>query len=346
MIEPKDICLINCSNPINTQIEWDEYTDFRDGVSKLFESAKPTKMFRSWHSLPACLETEFFVFNKPKWEGVYKYKAVILLVNRDLSAVIPLIKKLKMMGKKVAVGHHENWQDMLKQSMDVNWLIQFKQLIDMCDAQWNVILQAEQHFRAIHDKPIISSAMAIPFDEWHHDISVPLEAREGVVVGTRTLNQHLPRNTWSALFMAHNIAKQNNTFVSYLNEDPVDMQTACQRLGLSTIRVSKGPLPSYEDWLSFISKHRVLYHADEVHTLGQVITDAVLVNVPFYGGNTDNNLMTNSHCSRLDREYEMLDEVYQNSLNQEYIDERATKLKTDWSFGSTRKHIVEGFDKI
>lgn len=345
-IVAKDICVINASNPIHTQIEWDEYVDYQDGVLKLFENKMPAKMFRSWHSLSACLETEFFVLNKPKWEGVYKYKGVILLVNRDLHAVIPLIKKLKMMGKKIAVGFHENLADFHLQSMNVDWLIQFKELIEMSNAQWNVILQAEDHFKAFHNKPIISSGMAIPFTEWKHEIFTPINERKGIVIGTRTLNQRLPRNTWISLFCAHNIAKKNGTFVSYLNEDPIDMQNVLDKLGLTTIKVFKGPLPSYEDWLKFISTHKVLFHADEVHTLGQVITDAVLVDVPFYGGNTDNNLISNTNTTTLIDQHKQLQDIYNNSTNKQYLEEIFTPLKKQFSFDSVKNHIVEKMSEI
>lgn len=341
----KDICVINASNPINTSIEWDEYVDYREGVSEIFKSPRPTKMFRSWHSLACCLETEFFVYNKPKWEGVYKYKAVILLVNRDLQAVEPLIKKLKLMKKKVAVGFHENGSDLLLQSMDPNWLVQFKKLIDLAGAQWNVVMQWQDMFRGLHNKSIISSGMAIPFDVWSHGITKPVEERKGILIGTRTLNMRIPRNTWYSLILCNRVAQEVDTHITYLNEDHFDMQDYCNKLGLDRIKVVKGPLPSYFDWLELISAHKFVYHYDTAHTLGQVLSDCLLVDVPCYGGNSDNNqyIYTETMSAQKDECWNL---VNMYPYTQPATLESMEFFKVEFCFDGVQKHIVKKFNEI
>src|SRR5690348_5486699 len=107
------ICVINCSNPLNVSIEHDVYTDFRNGRASCFDGDKCIKQCRSWHFWPYCLESEFFVYGKEGWQGVFNYDAIIILVNRDMQAVLPLVKKLKLMKKKVAISFHEGVGDLI-----------------------------------------------------------------------------------------------------------------------------------------------------------------------------------------------------------------------------------------
>lgn len=309
-----NICLINASNPINTQIEWDSYVDYRDGLEKCFNGDKIVKMCRSWHSIPAALETEFFVYNKPGWQGVFKYDGVIVLVNRDLQAVFPLIKQLKAAKKKVLVGFHESADDFFQQAsphhnQDHNWMRNFLNLTNEVDGVYNIMISYDNWFEWLLKKPILSCGHAAPFTEWNHGFTVPYEEREGIMVGTRTFNQRLRRNTLQALGIALKVAEKENTFVTWVCEESWCSKADLNRmfgLPIENLNFVKGPL-SYEDWLKTIAKHKVLFHYDYSCTLGQLVLDAALVDVMCVGGNSDNNFIlgtASSYCSSIS-EYEL-----------------------------------------
>lgn len=284
-----NLCLINASNPVNVQIEWDEYVNYRDGYEACFDGQKIVKVCRSWHTLPAIFNGEFFVYNKPNWQGVFKYDVVLVLVNRDLKHVLPLILKLKQQRKKVYVGFHENGADFMLQCMDLNWLADLKYLVNLADGYLNVIPQFYNMMSEIFGKKVINIYHPAPFDIWDTShLTTEYKHREGVMVATRTLNQRLPRNTIHSLFLANKIANFFDTYFTYVNEDPPQFADKLRELGLDRMQVIQGAR-SYEDWLKLLGKHKFVFHSDTSFTLGQVVSDAALVGNMVFGGNTDNN---------------------------------------------------------
>lgn len=285
------VTLINASNPLNTQIEWDKYVNYKDGINNYFDGNHHTRMVRSWHSIPAIFETEFFAYKKENWEGVFDYENVIVLVNRDLKHVLPLLIKLKSNNpdRKVIIGYHENPADFFISSMNLGWLKDFVNLINSSDGQYNVMQFHEPFFRELHTKPILTCPHAVPYEEWKHTLTIPKNKRNGILIGTRTINQRLPRNTIMALVLAAAEAKRHNTFVTYLDEDHSGIENLLKEFNIDNVKVIQGPMPSYEDWLSLIARHKVVVHYDTSFTLGQVVTDALQVGVPCVGGLTDQN---------------------------------------------------------
>lgn len=281
-------CLINCSNPINTAPEADEYVDYREGYAACFNGDKILKKCRSWHSLPAAFGSEFFVYGKPKWQGVYKYDSIMVLINRDPSAVMPLIKKLKTMKKKVVVGFHENMDDFMLQCMNPQWLVEVIKLVDACDGYLNVIPQAHAYFEELFGEgKVLSTYHVTPFGYLDtSEMSLPYVRRQGIFVATRTFNQRLKRNTLLSLLAANKVARKHKTFVTYLNEDPWDAQGLMRILKLERVKVIQGSVP-YIEWLKLLGRHKLIINYDMAGTLGQVASDAALVNNVAFGGNSD-----------------------------------------------------------
>lgn len=300
------LCLINASNPINTAIEWDEYVDYREGYEACFDGQKILKKCRSWHSIPALFNGEFFVYNKPNWQGVFKYDIVFVLVNRDLKHVIPLVKKLKAQKKKVYVGFHENGADFMSQAMDLNWLSDFQLLVSDCDGYLNVVPQFHVMMSEIFNKPVVDIYHPAPFDIWDTShLKTDFFERRGIMVATRTLNQRLPRNTLSSLFLAQKMASKYDTFFTYVNEDPPQFSDKLKSMNLDRMNVIQGA-QSYEDWLRLLGKHKFVFHSDTSFTLGQVVSDAALVDNMVYGGNTDNSILVGADFSNEDSDFWIL----------------------------------------
>lgn len=290
--------LINASNPVNLHLEADEYVDYRDGLDKCFDGNEIVKKCHSWHSLPAAFESEFFVYNKPMWPGILQYDNIVVLVNRDLEKVVPLIKKLKVAKKKVLVGFHESSDDFFQQASPYHnqeqpWLKKLKELVDMSDGFCNVMNTYNEWFEWYFQKPVLTTRHAAPYTEFKHDFVVPFKEREGIMLGTRTLNQRLRRNTLQGIGIALQVAKELDTFVTWVSEESFkDLEQFSEYFAIdcSRLKLVKGPL-SYENWLKTIAGHKVLFHYDFSCTLGQLVVDAALVDVPCVGGNSDNNFL-------------------------------------------------------
>lgn len=273
------ICVVNASNPSGTDGN-DHYVDFRDYFT--WNDAK----WRSWHSIPCALQTEFFAYNGDNFHRVYEYDGIILLVNYNPQNLIPFVKKLKQMDKIVCVGYHEGFDDfMLKASDSEEWLKDLSELMDEADAYWNVIPSASNVFLSLFRKPVLNVLHGAPIDEWDHGFTKSPKEREGILVATRTMNQRIRRNTLAALTVADLAAHMLDTYVTYVSEGSVPELAK----KLDKVRILPGPL-GYVEWLSLVSNHKLVFHMDESHTLGQIVMDAALVGIPCIGGNSENNV--------------------------------------------------------
>lgn len=331
------LCLINASNPINTGIEWDEYVDFREGYEACFDGSKILKMCRSWHSIPALFNGEFFVYNKPNWQGVFKYDVVLVLVNRDLKHVYPLLVKLKAQKKKVFVGFHENGADFMIQCMNLEWLSEFQALVEASDGYLNVVPQFRAMMTEVFKTKVVDVYHPAPFDIWDtSQLKTDSNKREGIMIATRTLNQRIPRNTIHSLFLAQKMAAWHDTYFTYLNEDPPQFAEKLKLLGLDRMVVVEGA-QSYENWLKLLGKHKFVFHSDTSFTLGQVVSDAALVDNMVFGGNTDNNSINDT-----DRWNDDLEETASFVMRDDgkYVSSKVVELKNHLSPNSIRKKLL------
>ena len=289
------IAVLNACNPIHVERESDVYVDYQDG--NFFDGDTMIKKCVSWHSIPAAFETEFHVYKKEGWQGIFKWDHILVMVKDDPKELFPLISKLKLMKKTVGIAFHENGNYFSLKANDLAWLHELKSLVEMGDYFWNLNVPLEEFFSQVFDVPIFSCWHAFPHD-WNHGFTVPIENREGIFIGTRTLSQNLKRNTLFSLGVANKIAAENKTFATFFCEDKIDlkfMQSYLINLGLENTRIIPGPLP-YESWLKLIATHKVLFQMDASDTLGQVVGDAVLVGVPSVGGTTVNSHLFGTYC--------------------------------------------------
>lgn len=292
------ICVLNASNPNTVNLESDEYVDYRQGRASCFNGKERVKQCTSWHSWPYALETEFFVYNKDKWQGCLQYDAVIVLVNRDIPAVMPLIKKLKLMKKKVAVSFHEGVQDLItgsgipNENMAHRWIALFD-LVKEADFYVNLFGQMTPFFTGwFGENKVEYCAHGAPID-WNHGFTIPWDDRPfDILVGTRSFGQRLSRNTLVTLGTLNGHAKQTGRTVHYLSEDG-DVSDLLKRIGIDAITVHQGPL-AWTDWLKFLAQFKVVVHFDKSMNLGQICYDAMMVNVRPIGSTTWNNLLLNS----------------------------------------------------
>ena len=282
------ICVVNASNPRNPQGN-DSYTDFRNYST--WEDAK----WRSWHSLACSQRSEFFAYNGDNFHRVYEYDGIILLVNDSPDLLIPFIRKLKLMKKKVLVGYHEGFGDFNLKVSNINsdFLKCLKKTVAESDGYWNVIPSANNIYESLLKKKSYSCVHGIPYKEWEHNLKVPFREREGILIATRTFDQRIRRNTLISLVEANNFAKEVGTRVTFVSEHPIHKLWTWKDFELEAVDVIQGPFP-YIEWLKLIAKHRLVVHYDMSYTLGQIVCDAALVDVPCVGGNSENNILANS----------------------------------------------------
>jgi len=288
------ICLVNASNPLNVSLESDSYTDFRGGRASCFEGDKCIKQCRSWHGWPYALETEFFVFGKDGFNGVFNYDGIVILVNRDMQAVLPLVKKLKLMKKKVAISFHEGVGDLIGSSGIPNenpalrW-VGLYDLVQAADFYVNLFGQMQTFFEGWFGKNKVKYCQHGTVTDWEaikiH--RVPFDERPyDILIGTRTLNQRLPRNTMVTLGVANKFANEGKK-VLYISEDG-DVKELFKKIGFDKIEVQVGAR-SWEEWLKLIAKCKVVAHFDDSLNLGQIAADCAMMDVACVGSTCWNN---------------------------------------------------------
>ncbi len=329
-----NFAVLNACNPVNLEREIDRYVDYRSG--NYFDGPKMIKKAVSWHSIPAAFQTEFFVYNRPKWQEILKYDHIMVMIKDDLPNLVPLITKLKKMNKIVGLGFHENGNYFSNSAQNLNWLMQFKQLVDMGDYFWNLNVCLEDFFKQFLDVHVFSSWHGVPY-EWDHGLTVPREDRKGIMIGTRTLSQHLRRNTLYAIGIADRVAQELDTHVTYFSEDSIDVGDLWgifQQCGFKHVSLINGPT-SYEEWLKVIAPHKILFHLDASETLGQVVLDAALLDISSVGSFTTNNNLMNSEADL---------RTAKNKLSFAYRGLKTIQmgmLKNKTSFEGLRKHHKE-----
>lgn len=333
------LCLINCSNPNTTHLESDEYIDYRSRFNSFFSGDKILKRCTSWHSLAAATETEFFVYNKDKWQGVYQYDDILMLVNRDLMNLIPLLQKLKLMKKKVILAYHEGIQDLTRYPEKY---LQLKQLVEQhASGYYNVIFQYHPFFQSFINKPVVSFGHGAPI-EWQHSFKKDIKDRKGILIATRSLrNDFLTRNTFIAIASLCKSFPEET--ITYLNEDGIQGKDYIAQFGFQNLFIIDGALP-YEEWLNLISTHKLIAHFDQSQNLGQVCADGAMVDVLSVGSTTGNATLTLTDNHDLD--YFLKDVKYW--LNAKVKDQLfyLNLLKEQICFDATKKKMIEMFELI
>ncbi len=319
----KQVCLIEGSNPRGSSN--DPYVDFRNYTT--YDDAK----WRSWHSIPCSLKTEFFPYSGSNFHECYKYDGFIVLFNHDPEYLIPFVKKLKLMGKKVAVGYHEGFGDfLLKSSQDFKWLENCKKLVNEADFYLNVMPSKNLTYQEIFQKHSVPTYHGAPFG--HYDnLIVPREKREGIIISTRTFSQRLWRNTLWSLVDVNAYCKKNNTHFTLVCEDEIPKIPTFDRM-----QTISGPL-NYNSWLSLIAKHKFMFGHDEAHSMAQMSLDAALVDVVGFGGNGEFNDLMLSNCSDINViQYNHYDDHHRGG-------HKINCLKAECSFQAIAENILDAF---
>lgn len=326
------ICVIDASNPNGPN---DYYYNFKN-----YDTHHDGK-WRSYHSYAACLGTEFFPYEMVN--KAYKYDGFIVLVDKNFDLLNGLVSKLKMTGKKVFVGYHESAHltDNIRNFFDLKDL---KRLVSMSDGYWNLNEGTHKFFEGLFDCRVVGVPTAVPFDKW--DISsmkLSRTDREGIIIGTRTVDQsRLKRNTVMAVSVAIKAAKEHDTFVTYMSEDDPKVDCFLKEMFGQRLRIIRRKKDSrYIDWLWLISRHKTLFQMDSSRSHGQVVSDAVLVDVPPIAGACDNSKLLGLHEESIDSAYHLLDLCLKNEIVYDL-----GLLKKAISFDRTRDRILEIFEGV
>ncbi len=325
------ICVLNASNPTSRTLalESDEYVDYRDGKLKCFNGDNLIKRASSWHSWAYATEGEFFVYQKSKWEGALKYDAIIILVNRDMLEVIPLIKKLKLARKQVAISFHEGVQDLTAHPSDSGENV-FKRIGDLisvvkhADCYLNLFPSYNEFFWGMFGRDKVKSVLHSGMYEWLPSFKTPPSERpKNILIGTRTFSQRLLRNTLMSTFALSHFCKENNYKFSLFVEDPINIAEFTKYLdglGVNNVEVVKGPMKKWEDWVQFISQFRAIYHADYSLNFGQLCLDGALVDTVCVGSTTTNNILARTDdTGRFDVGFEKL-RILMSCSDVEYLE--------------------------
>jgi hypothetical protein len=242
----------------------------------------------SWHSFAAMMKGEHLPIPERDWEErILTYDFVILTALDVPSSLIEIVKRMRRQGIVVAGAFVEGISSFLYLCRDLGYLLSFKRFMEEC----NFFLNATHHsynrfFKEIGAVPIEYLHFGYPY-RYGLELQKRRDRREGILIGTRGFSPTpvLRRNTLISLLIASRMAKRYNTHVTLILEDQYPVQDLFSHMDLPNVKIRFHR--DYYNWLSLISRHRVVLNYDFTSAVGQIAADCGMVNVPCVGGNGD-----------------------------------------------------------
>ena len=262
-----------------------------------------------------------------------EHKIGLVLITKRFDQVLKEIKNLKQHGLEIWVS----WKECGRHQI-ANTLVKPKQV----DLYREILSAADKVIHASTDPALLagdhSVEMMTPYpvdlDAW--DISIPVDDRRGVFIGTRELKVS-SRNHLYAISSALHLAIENDTHVTVVNRDRkfgMSMLNAAfkEPIAQQQLKIVDGRLP-YLEYLNLIAKHRLVFQCDRSGVPGQVAGDTLLCRSLCIGGDSliERNIFD---IKELAAELLCNDKVYQQQ-----IDRTQSIAMERLSFGAFRSRL-------
>jgi hypothetical protein len=203
---------------------------------------------------------------------------------------------MKKQGKKVIGAFHENGDTFQWLARDVNWLIDFKNCANSCDAI--LTYPRNKIYKNIYPSiGITSRLLYIPqpyFTAKRTDYIVDCDYRKGIFIGPRRKdaeNERERRNwIYNIIMAAGLIGKQFGAIsevfnrITTVNVSSISNEQLKVQLGklFRGCNIEVLSALNYDDYLKLIASHQLTINLDSSDTQGQVDADSIFVDVPLY----------------------------------------------------------------
>lgn len=222
-----------------------------------------------------------------------RFQAVIVLIRSRVGVSLDAVRRLKAAGLPVLASWKEAGPyQIADQLRSTRALEDYQDLLTLADGilsptavlppRWGWLTAAEFERKT----RFIPTPYPVEHAEW--DFSVPIDRRQGIMLGTRQF--FVPtRNHLQALSRSAVLSEELNTTVTVINGDKRAGRRLLRQLESSfpesRLRLVDRPL-GYADYLRLMASHRLVYQLDRGYVPGQVAGDAALCRTLCAGGNS------------------------------------------------------------
>lgn len=230
----------------------------------------------NYHAYAACTAGSFHC----KTSTIFpEQKEVLVLLRRDLKSALNAIKELKAKGKIVAISWKESGLHQIAQQLsDPKSFELFRQICAMADGALSSTPDLLPIYMGAGARHAEFLPTPYPVEDPRWDFSVPIQERQGVLIGTREFD--IPSRNHLAAVLS---AVQLNQPVTVFNQDGRTGRKRVEAIG--GVRTQEGRLP-YSDYLRMMARHRLVFQLDRSAVPGQVAGDALLCRIPCIGGDS------------------------------------------------------------
>jgi hypothetical protein len=303
----------------------------------------------NYHGFAACTGGTFY----RKEEAIPKeQKEVLLLLRQDLKASRQAMLELRRAGKTVAIAWKEAgaFQVATQLGKAANLRL-FEEICQRADGAIATTPDLAPIFTAAGVRYTEFIPTPYPVEDPRWDVSVPLEERSGILVGTREFFTP-SRNHLAALLTLKHLSASMFEPVTLFNVEGWRGRRMIARLGYDErlLRVIEGRMP-YPRYLKLLAKHKLVWQLDASAVPGQVAGDALLARVPCVGGNgTTERLVFPDLCGH-GRNAEQLFDLGARLLEHphdcaEVITRALDHARATLSFGTVARQVEEFFRRI
>jgi hypothetical protein len=243
--------------------------------------------------------------------------AIVVLLRRRNRAALRAVRLLKRRGHRVFVSWKETGLHQIDQQTGWWWQrLILRRLMAEADGAIATTEAALDRYRrfapptaAIH---FIPTPYPVDLPEW--DFSMPVEQRNGILVGTREFDVPTRRHV-EALKLATDLAQRCAVPLTVISDgDDGRIREICAGSQLQIV-----PRLPYPDYLRMLARHRIVLQLDASQVPGQVAGDALLCRSVCVGGNGATERIAFPQYARLNDSPPHLLAAAQRLLNEESV---------------------------
>ncbi len=249
----------------------------------------------SWHGYAAAMNGRIVCAPADNWKEHVKWADTVLaLWNFNPKVAMQAIQDMKRLGKRVIGAFHENGDTFQWHARDLDWLLNFKNCANACDAIFTY--PRDRVYRNIYTSMgITCQLLYIPQPYYTKKSSgyiIPKHKRRGIFIAPRRKLTEIERRNWiyNIIISTKLIGKKYNTAgpianrITTINDSQVPNEILANQLKAVfngyNIEVIQ-PL-EYHSYLKMIAGHQVTINLDASDTQGQTDADSLFVDVPLY----------------------------------------------------------------
>lgn len=304
----------------------------------------------NFHAYAACVGGSF---QRDVNKAIERKQPVLLLVRNDMKYGLKVLRRIKDAGIKIAVtfkgtGFHQFYG----RFHSVRQVELLKEIVTFADGVLSPTQALVSFFQSLRQKDpqkVVFIPTPYPVDDARWDFSLPVEKRNGIMIGTRFIKTP-SRNHLFALILIANLAERLNFPVGVIDSNVKQTTRILKKLTLKNKITFKNRM-NYADYLRFMAQHRLVFQLDISLVPGQVAGDSCLCRSICLGGNSSIEHLIFPEFANPGQNLQNLLELTERLLTddtfyRESIEKAQQRALEMISFGSVAKQLRDFYSSI